>query len=531
MSGLLVAALGILVVGPCGGQGLQDGVIYTGSAGYSPGQDVGYYVGGGGHPKKTRKCYQCAWSPPSARYNAFHNGNGYSNRLNPNSQGIDGGWDKCKREIDPYMADLYGINKWDCEDNCYTRTDKNGNFFRGCYNGEFGVDPNLFRCHDQAGSRYCFCEGDLCNGKAISQPVTPRSFRHNSVRPYARVLPKAHSIYDLYNQEELDPRVVPVARRHYGPNTKGNMILVMQGMHDGYRKDEQPVRRDYQPHDPVYLVHGQGGEYRQPSHGVQHWRSRIAHSQPPSFQNGGYDNDDLPDYREHKRQGDNKYEESRDKVGNMLYQSRSNNRGLRKSGSRQAANGDRYHGDHREDLEPAKKNAPLLPIPHHLTKIVHDILVRDETLHAALVPRKMKPIHGYAANVYRQRQMAETSEEKAKQKGKNSNRNRPDRNQNTHYTERRHNPRRHGNHDSNYVDAPSPRTEDPHPRSYTDDRYSSRPTNDEVPGPHYARTGISYEREPLSDDQNYDRDYGNQESRPYHKEYRDGYGHDRHSQY
>ena len=35
--------------------------------------------------------------------------------------------------------------------------------FRGCYKGEYGVDPSLFGCHRQADSMYCFCEGDRCN--------------------------------------------------------------------------------------------------------------------------------------------------------------------------------------------------------------------------------------------------------------------------------------------------------------------------------------------------------------------------------
>ena len=37
--------------------------------------------------------------------------------------------------------------------------------FRGCYKEEFGVDPNLYGCHEQAGSTYCFCKGDKCNNK------------------------------------------------------------------------------------------------------------------------------------------------------------------------------------------------------------------------------------------------------------------------------------------------------------------------------------------------------------------------------
>ncbi len=38
---------------------------------------------------------------------------------------------------------------------------------RGCYKGEFGVDPNQYGCHVQAGQLYCFCKGDKCNDKAV----------------------------------------------------------------------------------------------------------------------------------------------------------------------------------------------------------------------------------------------------------------------------------------------------------------------------------------------------------------------------
>ncbi len=38
---------------------------------------------------------------------------------------------------------------------------------RGCYKGEFGVNPNKYGCNVQAGQLYCFCKGDKCNNKAV----------------------------------------------------------------------------------------------------------------------------------------------------------------------------------------------------------------------------------------------------------------------------------------------------------------------------------------------------------------------------
>ena len=38
--------------------------------------------------------------------------------------------------------------------------------FRGCYKGEYAVNPHKIGCHYQAGAVYCFCEGDKCNNGA-----------------------------------------------------------------------------------------------------------------------------------------------------------------------------------------------------------------------------------------------------------------------------------------------------------------------------------------------------------------------------
>jgi hypothetical protein len=74
-----------------------------------------------------------------------------------------GGWDKCMGPFDGKQAREWGIDEWDCEDNCYVRVDGNGNVSRGCYKGEFGVNPNALGCSQQAGATYCFCQGELCN--------------------------------------------------------------------------------------------------------------------------------------------------------------------------------------------------------------------------------------------------------------------------------------------------------------------------------------------------------------------------------
>ena len=76
---------------------------------------------------------------------------------------LQGGWDKCKGAFDAWQAKKFGIDEWECHDNCYIRTDSNGNISRGCYKGEYEVDPNKIGCHYQGGSTYCFCEGNLCN--------------------------------------------------------------------------------------------------------------------------------------------------------------------------------------------------------------------------------------------------------------------------------------------------------------------------------------------------------------------------------
>lgn len=87
---------------------------------------------------------------------------------------LHGGWDKCLGPFDYYKANAFGIDVWDCYDNCYTRVDKKGNVFRGCYKGEYGVNPDLLGCHIQAGDLYCFCKGDKCNNEAA--PYFPKGY-------------------------------------------------------------------------------------------------------------------------------------------------------------------------------------------------------------------------------------------------------------------------------------------------------------------------------------------------------------------
>ena len=39
--------------------------------------------------------------------------------------------------------------------------------FRGCYKGEYNVNPNKLGCSKQNGDVYCFCKGDKCNNAGV----------------------------------------------------------------------------------------------------------------------------------------------------------------------------------------------------------------------------------------------------------------------------------------------------------------------------------------------------------------------------
>jgi len=80
-----------------------------------------------------------------------------------------GGWDKCLGPFTERNANTWGIDQWDCHSSCYTKVDKNGNVLRGCYKDEFGVDPDKATCQTKYGTKYCFCEGTLCNNGAIPE--------------------------------------------------------------------------------------------------------------------------------------------------------------------------------------------------------------------------------------------------------------------------------------------------------------------------------------------------------------------------
>lgn len=156
---------------------------------------------------KPKQCYQCAYSPPKTYYDkkvyveegkykkhydedryaerGYHNEGyhgyeggrksyadnksggrygGYTKKtVVPVPYTVYGGWDKCIGPFTKYEAKKNGVDEWDCHSNCYTRRDPNGDVFRGCYKGEYEVDPYRVGCSKQAGSIWCFCEGDKCN--------------------------------------------------------------------------------------------------------------------------------------------------------------------------------------------------------------------------------------------------------------------------------------------------------------------------------------------------------------------------------
>ena len=73
-----------------------------------------------------------------------------------------GGWDKCKGPFDESLAVKYGIDVWDCDSNCFTRTDKSGSksrregkewptfytFTASCHDTNFIVTARTGGCHD-----------------------------------------------------------------------------------------------------------------------------------------------------------------------------------------------------------------------------------------------------------------------------------------------------------------------------------------------------------------------------------------------
>lgn len=136
----------------------------------------------------SKYCYQCAYSPPKTYYDkklvvekrdyGYGGNEGYGNDRGYGKHGsyykktyvpvqrtVYGGWDKCEKDFSPEQAEFFGVDVWDCHSNCYVRKDKNGDIFRGCYKGEYGVDPHKIGCSYQAGAEWCFCEGNKCNNK------------------------------------------------------------------------------------------------------------------------------------------------------------------------------------------------------------------------------------------------------------------------------------------------------------------------------------------------------------------------------
>ena len=77
------------------------------------------------------KCYQCAYSPPRMLEQhvkvPVKDSFGkivYKTRLVKKKQ--LGGWDKCEGPFNDKQAMAFGVDVWECDSSCYTRTDSNG---------------------------------------------------------------------------------------------------------------------------------------------------------------------------------------------------------------------------------------------------------------------------------------------------------------------------------------------------------------------------------------------------------------------
>ena len=122
----------------------------------------------------TNECYQCSYSPGRTVYKErkivkrVHDPVTGKYKIVREKKLVPekkiGGWDKCGGVLNEGDARKFGIDTWDCKSNCMVRVDKRGNLFRGCYRGEFGVDPNNVEdVQEVFDSQYKFCSGSLCN--------------------------------------------------------------------------------------------------------------------------------------------------------------------------------------------------------------------------------------------------------------------------------------------------------------------------------------------------------------------------------
>ncbi|CAH1788362.1 unnamed protein product [Owenia fusiformis] len=151
-----------------------------------------------------KKCYQCSYDERDDKMKQSKAGSYYKN--------IYGGWNKCRGPFSYAQAQNYGIDDWKCESNCYIRRNKNGQVYRGCYQGAYGVNPDKLGCHYQQGALWCFCAGDRCNYNS------PPALRIKSKRTYAEDDKKstyaytdsddsyapAANAYDSYDEENYD---------------------------------------------------------------------------------------------------------------------------------------------------------------------------------------------------------------------------------------------------------------------------------------------------------------------------------------
>ncbi|XP_013382868.1 uncharacterized protein LOC106153474 [Lingula anatina] len=63
---------------------------------------------------------------------------------------------------DPYR-NSHVVSTVRCSTACFSRHDKNGFIYRGCFAGNLNVDASQDGCGSQEGANWCFCRGNLCN--------------------------------------------------------------------------------------------------------------------------------------------------------------------------------------------------------------------------------------------------------------------------------------------------------------------------------------------------------------------------------
>ncbi len=161
--------------------------------------------------------------------------------------------------------------------------------YRGCFHGKQGVDSARLGCHRQAGSVYCFCQGDKCNHHAL--PIhgyrllgyhwKPSHHHHNKPAPFINLTPNK-SYKQHQNQHDLPQK----------QHSNNSGVHQPQNQHEDFSGGHQP-QKQHGDFSGRHHPHNQYGDFSG-GHQPQKQHDYFSDRHQPQDQHGDFSGGHQP---------------------------------------------------------------------------------------------------------------------------------------------------------------------------------------------------------------------------------------------